>query len=332
MPYSMHRTKLAKIARLGHRAVSDIVAPYRFGFNVESVGAARTPQWLYSLNYTRHGMEQHYGMKRDAKGIVMMSHYVDHDEAGHYYSPVKIAHYALGAWNDHIRGDAGARADFMASRDWLMQNREPVAGAFVWRTPTTNRRYDLPANYTSAIVQGLILSVLARSLVWDDDPEVRAVIEGAAAFFHCRVADGGILADSPYGTFYEEYPCAPPSHVVNGFMFSLNGLWDAAQMGSATALERYTAAVPTLYKLLPAWITQHWSYYDLRYGYDPAKANLATRHYQYLHVDQLKFFAAVDCSDQLALAVTRLEKQMRNPIYWFSAYLNKCRGLIGKSI
>lgn len=328
----MKAARIAKITKLVARSAGDILAPYRFGYNPESVSGAKTHGWLYSLNYTRKGMLRHYDMRRDSNGVVMMSHYIDHATGGHYYSPVKIAHYALASWNDHVRGEKDALHDFLVSRDWIVQNAEPLGNAIIWRTPTTNPRYDLAANYVSAIVQGLILSVLARSLVLKDDLNVRSIIEKAVAFFHRPVADGGILAKSPYGVFYEEYPCVPHSHVVNGFMFSLNGLWDAAQSGSDAALERYTTAVPSLSQLIPAWVTSSWSYYDLRYVYDQKKANLATRHYQYLHIDQLRFFATVEKSGLLSSAVVRLQRQMRNPINWFSAYINKYNGLVGKSI
>lgn len=321
-----------KIIQLFRRTMGDIVTPYRFEFNRESVDAAGTNRWLYSLGYSRVGMLEHYQMKKDPAGIPMMSHYIDHREEGHYYSPVKVAHYALAAWNDHIKGSLDGMADFRRSIDWLLVNAEERGSAVVWPTPTSNPRYDLPTGYVSAIVQGLALSALARSLADRDDQRVRLVMEKAVEFFYRPVSEGGIVADSQFGQIYEEYPCNPPGHVVNGFMFSLNGLWDAAQMGSERALERYRNAVPSLKTLIPFWITKKWSYYDLRFLYLPERVNLATRHYQYLHIDQLNFFSLVERDDVFAVAIRRMEQQMRNPLNWFSAYLNKGRGLIGKTV
>ena len=80
----------------------------------------------------------------------------------------------------------------------------------------------------------------------------------------------------------------PYSHVVNGFMFCLIGLWDLHQVGQiAEAKELHDQGVDTLINLIPAWKLPYWSKYDLFDLTSGGRVNLSTRHYHFLHIDQL---------------------------------------------
>lgn len=313
---------LHRFALLFLRCFRDIFKPNRFGFCEASVSKANSGDWLYSLGYKRVGMHENYNIRKDAQGIVMMQHYLDRGD--HYYSPVKIAHYALASWNDSLILNKEAEKDFWKHINWLRTNCTVTKdGVILWTTPTTNPRYDLQPGYVSAIVQGLVLSALARAYVLSQDPSLLSFMHGVVRLFYVPVEKGGILAECKNGVFYEEYPCIPYSHVVNGFLFAINGLWDARQVGCIAAGELVHAGLTSLKKILPFWIKKDWSYYDLRYLYNYEKRNWSTRHYQYLHADQLTFVFKITKDPVFAISQKTLLKQAENPFAWFKAYLNK---------
>lgn len=70
--------------------------------------------------------------------------------------------------------------------------------------------------------------------------------------------------------WYEEYPTTPPTFVLNGFIYSLVGLYDLKMtLGHGEDFEvahrLYTAGVESLEKLLPLFDTGSGSAYDLRH-------------------------------------------------------------------
>lgn len=75
--------------------------------------------------------------------------------------------------------------------------------------------------------QGHAISVLARAYYTSRDPiYLKAGLRGLRPF-HTLSEDGGVLAKF-FGkiVWYEEYPTTPSSFVLNGFIYSLIGLYD----------------------------------------------------------------------------------------------------------
>ena len=90
--------------------------------------------------------------------------------------------------------------------------------------------------WVSALAQGYCISSLCRLLSHirsnERDEELESLIaskiEGALHPFQIEVESGGIKRKFlQVFSFYEEYPTPKPSFVLNGFIFSLLGLYDA---------------------------------------------------------------------------------------------------------
>lgn len=152
---------------------------------------------------------------------------------------------------------------------------------------------------------------------------------------HCKFSKSrwrrGGLAKSQWGSFYEEYPAVPYSHVVNGFVFSLIGLHDSWRVLKIDlSKELFDVGVETLIKVLPFWYTSNWSKYDLRDLTNKQNVNLATHHYQCLHADLLRvLYLQSNCEDVLQYQ-QRTEQQLKNKWYLFLVYVNKFKSLILK--
>jgi len=217
--------KAKKAVFFVRRAALDLVAPHRFGvpaaYRPQQVSPGSTEPFPYQLDYTTEGMAEYYGMRFDDAGIIMMAHYIDHEDgSGHYYSPVKIAHYALGAWNDFLQTRSSeCRSAFRRHTDWIRDHSVKEEIGRVWRVPSSNPKYELENGYISAISQGLVLSVLARAYIDQANDEVKATGEEALEPLRVPVEHGGLLGNGRWGPCFEEYPCVPYSHVLNGFDF-----------------------------------------------------------------------------------------------------------------
>lgn len=317
------------------KAWKDFVDPVRFGV---SDCYPHHPDWPYALNYSACGMIDLYDMKRDENGIVMMPHYVDHLDSvsgtkTHYYSPLKIAHYALGVYNDQIKDDdSDSWQSFFNHVHYLTDNYthfDDDSDQIVWRTPTSVVRYGVDVDHTSAIVQGLIVSALVRAYLVEGDLQYLDFAERALGVLEVPVANGGVRSDSQWGYMYEEYPSDPYSHVINGFLFCLIGLFELGSIGGSQRAQRlFDQGIHTLTKVLPFWIDNSWSKYDLRDVTNGEIINYATNHYQYLHIDQLKIIYKITKKDMFKIGVSKMIDQMSGRTGALTAYLYKFRKLV----
>lgn len=67
--------------------------------------------------------------------------------------------------------------------------------------------------------------------------------------------------------WFEEYPTTPGSFVLNGFLYSLLGLYDLASInrnGTNKSRQLYDEGMATLKEMLPLYDTGSGSIYDLR--------------------------------------------------------------------
>lgn len=99
-------------------------------------------------------------------------------------------------------------------------------------------------------------------------------------------------------SWYEEYPTTPPSFVLNGFIYSLIGLYDlmsvapAGQDGGADVLFRDGMA--SLKRMLPLYDMGSVTAYDLRHFTLGIAPNLARWDYHATHVNQLLLLGTID--------------------------------------
>ncbi|MEX1014848.1 MAG: D-glucuronyl C5-epimerase family protein [Candidatus Paceibacterota bacterium] len=324
--------KLKSFFSLVNRAWNDIVSPNRFGVSEDFLNA---PKYPYGLDYSTVGMHDYYDMEFDEGGIILMSHYYDHLEKygnnkKHYYSPVKIAHYALASYNDFLKTrNEKYEESFRTHLNYLTNNTVLCNGCIVWETPTSNPKYELEPGYISAIVQGLAISALVRGYIHFNDQRYIELAEEALDVLKVPVEEGGLLAKTKWGWVYEEYPCKPYSHVVNGFMFCLIGLYDLKHVNKQSeAKVLFEKGILSLEKMIPEWLDNDWATYDLRHITGEYKMNYATRHYQYLHIDQLNILYLITGSIQIFEAIEIIRSQISSITITIKLYYKKYRYLL----
>ncbi|KAL0268106.1 UNVERIFIED_CONTAM: hypothetical protein PYX00_010175 [Menopon gallinae] len=202
---------------------------------------------------------------------------------------------------------------FYDAAEWFVNHQDPNTGG--WVNPVTRRLAsglaELDPGWCSAMGQGHGISVLARAYFHSggDMKYLLAAIE-ALRPFRTPSQDGGVLATflGQY-PWYEEYPTTPSSFVLNGFIYSLLGLYDLKTIApprfakEATAL--FEQGMRSLKKLLPLFDMGSTSSYDLRHFTLNVAPNIARWDYHATHVNQLLLLNTIDNDPLLSSTAER---------------------------
>ncbi|KAK6743762.1 hypothetical protein RB195_010825 [Necator americanus] len=198
------------------------------------------------------------------------------------------------------------RKSFLTAADWLVTNQDEKGG---WAVPVersiADRRLVLPAGWHSAMAQGHGLSLLTRAYASTQNITYLTAANKALDLFEMEASEGGVR-NSLFGyVWYEEYPTSPGSFVLNGFMYSLIGLYDLSKLGPSDVVSEeirlgterasklFSAGMDSLRSLLPLYDTGGGSIYDLRHVGLRTAPNLARWDYHAVHVYLLKWLVQI---------------------------------------
>lgn len=207
---------------------------------------------------------------------------------------------------------------FYAAANWLVRHQDPGTGGWLnivrrrWGPPGMK---DLLPGWLSAMGQGHGMSVLARAYHTSRDPiYLKAGLE-ALRPFHTPSEKGGVLAKFFGGyPWYEEYPTQPSSFVLNGFIYSLIGIYDlltlAPKENRNEAKVLFEQGMESLRKLLPLYDSGSGSFYDLRHLSLGSAPNVARWDYHATHVNQLLLLATIDNSTIISSTASRWIRYM----------------------
>ena len=206
-----------------------------------------------------------------------------------------------GAVDNVTLSSSAHRAQFDRAADWLVRHQDSRGG---WPIAVTRKLADglleLAPGWYSAMAQGQAMSVLARAYARTRSRIYLDAALRATALFDVAASDGGVLATFlDRHPWYEEYPTTPSCFVLNGFVYSLVGLYDLKTVAppdeARDATRLYRAGVDSLRAMLPLFDTGSGSTYDLRHftlhGVAP---NLARWDYHATHVNQLLLLTTIN--------------------------------------
>ena len=194
-------------------------------------------------------------------------------------------------------------AQFYYAANWLVLHQDDQGG---WPIMVTRRlssgMSELPPGWYSAMAQGQAMSLLIRAYIRTHNPKYLSSALKATRLFSIPSSKGGVqtyFADKY--VWYEEYPTSPSSYVLNGFIYSLLGLYDLKTVApaeeSAEAEKLYTQGLHSLKALLPLFDTGSGSIYDLRHYSLGSAPNLARWDYHATHINQLLLLATIESDD-----------------------------------
>jgi hypothetical protein len=269
-----------------------------------------------------------YRGHHDVAGIPMLDY---RGVIGLQYNPIAIAQWGLANYNrfrqtkDDVRWQKTLKA-----ADWLVDNLEQNSrGLWVW-----NHHFDwdyrdtLKAPWYSGLAQGQGISLLLRAHVdarsRNDDDKYRHAAEKAFVALTCPIAEGGVVfEDDKRDLWIEEYLVDPPTHILNGFIWALWGVFDYwLSSADPSAKLFFDRGVATLLHNLQRFDTGYWSLYEQS---GTRLKMLASPFYHRLHIVQLRTMAKLtgDCRFDAVAARWERYAQRRS---------NRTRALVEKSI
>src|SRR3990172_8019039 len=183
-----------------------------------------------------------YAGPKDENGVILFDYFFD---IGRQYNPLAVAQYGLGHYNKYLEfriknletealrhlGIAKIQAD------WLVKNLE-------------NNDFGIP--------------VWKHKFRWHYKKYLEAA-QKAFLSLNLNIKKGGVeFIDENGNVWLEEYLVEPATHILNGFLWALWGVWDYYLLsGDEKAKNLFNACVKTLKENLSKYDAGFWSLYDL---------------------------------------------------------------------
>lgn len=187
---------------------------------------------------------------------------------------------------------------FYAACNYLVKNQDANGGwpIAVGRTLVPPDILTLKPPWYSAMAQGQAMSLLVRAYLVTRQPPYLNTALKALALFKKSSSEGGIrtrFADK--FSWYEEYPTAKSSFVLNGFIYSLFGIYDVFKVSNdSDAKALFLDGILSLKHMLPLFDTGSGTVYDLRHFSIPSlPPNIARWDYHTTHISQLLYLNTI---------------------------------------
>ena len=292
----------------------------------EAAFAARSD--LLGPYYMPFANKADYNGPFDAAGVPLLQY---HGKIGLQYNPIAIAQYGLGQVNRYMEG--GEEAHLLKLRhaaNYLVEN-------FILnerQVPVWMHQFDfeytemLRKPWYSGLAQGQGISFLLRAYQLTRNSTYLEGADKAFRSFRKTLPAGGVLyRDEGGNTWIEEYITGKPTHILNGFIWALWGVYDyTIYAGDASVKELYQQLLYTLAANLQRYDTGAWSRYDLS---DLKMVNLASLFYHRLHVVQLEVMFRLTGMEIFRATGTRWQAYLDNPLHrrraWWKKALFKLR-------
>lgn len=227
-------------------------------------------------SYMRYGFVWNFReserVKFDKNGIPMLKF-----GQNFYYHPVQLMQFAFINYDKALGGDSAGRNLFLSLADFLIEMQDhdgAIRYGFEWRYYLTKEVYK--PGWISGMAQGQALSVFTRAFLMTNKYRYFLAANKAFSFLITPKEKGGpmsTLADLDPSLkefiFFEEYISTPNNYTLNGYLFTLIGLYDFQQMfkkiGQSSSYVDYyfNKGIETLVKLLPYYDLDGFTSYDL---------------------------------------------------------------------
>ena len=263
-----------------------------------------------------------YAGPYDAAGIPLLDY---RGAIGLQYNPIAIAQWGLANCNIFCAtNNESRRQKTLKAANWLSANLEQNPyGLWVW-----NHHFDwdyrdtLKAPWYSGLAQGQGISLLLRARAQTHDAKYEQAADRAFVSLTKPIAEGGVLwEDEEKNLWIEEYLVDPPTHILNGFMWALWGVFDFWLVsGDSMARQVFDRGVQTLLQNLPRFDTGYWSLYEQS---GTRLKMLASPYYHRLHIVQLRVMATLTGDRRFSEFADRWQAYAQRPANRTHALLEK---------
>lgn len=266
----------------------------------------------------------------DDEGIPMNPTYIDVKDKDFVYYPITIGQVGLAVYHTWLKSNSDSDKNrFMRFVNWFMKNVEedPTLGAY-WETDVPLPQYKNPGPWKSAFAQARAISILLRGYQMTGDNRYAELARKALKSFTIPFDQGGVMAMTEHGPFYEEYTAEIPTLVLNGMIFTLCGIYDFVRVfpEDQTAKTLFDDGIRTLRSLLPDYDLGYWSRYNLCKSDWYPETDPSTITYQHFHAFQLELLSQITGDEVFKLYSRKFRKQI-NIINILRMYYQKYKAL-----
>ena len=314
------QSRVAYLARIARVYANRSSGPLSFWYEQPRMNEAGFDGRQYFMTFQGKAA---YAGPFDSDGVPLLDYQGD---IGRQHNPIAVAQYGLARfnrWCDTTAADD--RTAWLRVATWLARELTPNRfGVPVWM-----HHFDWPyrevlqAPWYSGLAQGNGVSMLVRAAEATGEARFANAAHKAFESMRLDVSAGGVLVtDDRRRTWIEEYLVDPPSHILNGFIWALWGVYDYARWSGAHAASRlFDACVATVEQALPEYDTGRWSLYELPTGGPPM---IASRYYHELHIVQLRVLERLTDNPVFGEVASRWQRYLDSPV-------NRTRALVEKA-
>lgn len=275
----------------------------------------RTRQQNYDVfgDYLNYGISKNY---KETKRMIFDEEAIPKVKYGEefYYNPVTVSQYALSKYGQYLRmGDELSKEKFLIAVNKLLDMQDG-SGAFryffPWKYYLTGETF--APGWVSGMAQGQVLSVLSRAYFLTKDQKYLIAGNKAIEFLITPVEKGGTMStledldvSLKRYIFFEEYVSSPNNYTLNGFMFTLLGLYDWSVVTKKyqnreknLASSYFDSGINTLIHILPYYDIGGFSAYDLGHLTFHKKPHIGVR-YHAVHINLLHALHSVTYNNKL---------------------------------
>ena len=218
---------------------------------------------------------------------------------GLQYNPISIAQWGLGNYNTWKEIESKSHYHkFIKCADWLVNNlEENNYGLKVWMHHFDWEYRDLlESPWYSGLAQGQGLSVLVRAHKETKEQKYKTALNEAVKVFFESTHNGGVnFKDSKGYNWIEEYIVHPPTHILNGFIWGIWGIYDySIYFNDKRAMSLFNGYKKTIVENIKTFDTGYWSLYEHS---GTLIKMISSPFYHKLHIVQLKIMYQITGDD-----------------------------------
>ncbi len=234
--------------------------------------------------------------------------------------PVSIAQLGIGAWQAHVASGASVTPWLDVVRDAAQWFADEMDGdgriAYLW---PLGHSFAIDPPWHSALAQGQGASLLVRAAATLSNG---ALLDAAVRAVRPLIGATDLVVPTPDGPVLQEYPTTPASHVLNGWIHALLGLYDVGvSAGDEASTEAFEEGTEVLMSRLPLYASSsNWSRYDL---FPHRWEHVASPWYHRLHIEQLRVMQAITGRAEIGMIADMWERGIRSVGSWASAVTRK---------
>jgi hypothetical protein len=236
--------------------------------------------------FTNPNVQNFDNVHRDSNGIPMLLY----DNKYEYY-PIQYIQVALFYYANYIKTkDETSKETFLKIVDFAKRHMVYIDDFAVLQYNFIVNPYQINPPCQSSMAQSFGIGIMIQAYSITHDKSYLTIAEKMVKSFDVLIENGGVKSMWEDTPFYEEYP-DPNSHVLNGYIFSLSGLYYAYKTtGNLEAKRLFDIGISSLKVKINQYDAAFTSYYSKLVGEQPAFASAINEdpdHYHELEIYQL---------------------------------------------